>query len=70
MGDPYQDDIEEALHRDAIAALAEQVRQPVAEVKTLYEIEFVRLKSNAHVLDYLPLFTSRRTRETLMRKHP
>ena len=69
MGSLYQDDEEEALHRDAIEALAQEVRQPVANVKTIYESEFVRLKSDARVHDYLALFASRRTRETLLRKH-
>jgi alanine dehydrogenase len=68
MGSLYQDNEEEALHRDAIEALAQEVRQPVANVKTVYENEFFRLKSDARVHDYLPLFASRRARETLLRK--
>ena len=69
MGSVYQDDDEEALHRDAIEALAQGVRQPVATVKTVYESQFVRLKSDARVQEYLPLFASRRAREMLLRKH-
>lgn len=69
MGTIYQDDDEEALHLFAIEALAQEVRQPVANVKTVYESEFVRLKSDARVRDYLALFASRRARESLLRKH-
>lgn len=68
MGGLYQDDNEEALHRDAIEALAQEVQQPVANVKSVYESEFIRLKSDARVHDYLALFASRRARETLLRK--
>jgi hypothetical protein len=69
MGGLYRDDTEEALHREAIEALAVEIRQPVANVKSIYESEFFRLKSDARVLDYLALFASRRAREALLSKH-
>jgi hypothetical protein len=49
-------------------ALAEEIHQPVANVRTVYEREFARLKSNATVKDYLALLASRRAREKLLGK--
>ncbi len=51
-----------------VKALAEEIRQPVANVRTVYEREFARLKSNATVKDYLALLASRRAREKLLGK--
>jgi hypothetical protein len=68
MGTIYRDDDEEALHLFAIETLAQETKQPVASVKSVYETEFVRLESGARVRDYLALFASRRARESLLRK--
>ena len=51
-------------------ALAQEIHQPVENVKIVYEVEFARLKSRAKVKDYLALLTSRRTREKLLGKPP
>ncbi|HZE10536.1 MAG TPA: DUF3562 domain-containing protein [Burkholderiales bacterium] len=64
----YEDHDEEALHQSMVKALAEEIRQPVANVRTVYEREFARLKSNATVKDYLALLASRRAREKLLGK--
>jgi hypothetical protein len=65
---PYEDHDEEALHQSVVNALAEEIQQPVANVRTVYEREFARLKSNATVKDYLALLASRRAREKLLGK--
>jgi Protein of unknown function (DUF3562) len=64
----YEDHDEEALHQSVVEALAQEIQQPVANVKSVYEDEFARLKSNAKVRDYLALLCSRRAREKLLRK--
>ena len=68
MQTPYEDHDEETLHESVVNALAQEIHQPVANVKTVYEVEFARLKANAKVKDYLALFASRRTREKLLGK--
>jgi alanine dehydrogenase len=65
----YEDQHEEPLHELAIEELAHEVDQPIATVKAVYEGEYARLKSDAKITDYLALFASRRTRETLLRRH-
>lgn len=64
----YEDRDEEALHQSVVEALAQEIQQPVANVKSVYEYEFARLKSNAKVRDYLALLCSRRAREKLLVK--
>ena len=59
---------EEALHQVAIEELAQEVHQPVANVKAIYESEYARLKCEAKIMDYVPLFASRRAREALRRR--
>jgi hypothetical protein len=68
MQSPYENRDEEALHQSVVDALAREIHQPVENVKTVYEVEFARLKSRAKVKDYLALLTSRRTREKLIGK--
>ena len=58
---------EHASTLDAIEALAEETNRPFAEVQQIYEAELARLKSDARIMDYVPLFASRRTRASLMR---
>jgi hypothetical protein len=65
----YENEEEEELHVRAIEELAQEVNQPIAGVKAVYEGEFARLKSDAKITEYLALFASRRARETLRRKH-
>jgi len=66
---PYEDRDEEALHQSVVNALAQEIQQPVENVKIVYEVEFARLKSSAKVKDYLALLASRRAREKLLGKH-
>ena len=68
MQSPYESRDEEALHQSVVDALAREIHQPVENVKTVYEVEFARLKARAKVKDYLALLTSRRTREKLLGK--
>jgi len=68
MQSPYENRDEEALHQSVVNALAQEIRQPVENVKIVYEGEFARLKARAKVKDYLALLTSRRTREKLVGK--
>ena len=65
----YENRDDETLHRRAIEELAQEVDQPIAGVKAVYEGEFIRLKADAKITEYLALIVSRRTRETLLRKH-
>jgi len=68
MQSPYENRDEEALHQSVVNALAQEIRQPLENVKIVYEGEFARLKARAKVKDYLALLTSRRTREKLVGK--
>ena len=61
---------EEALNADAIAALAEETRQPLPVVKEIFDDQYARLKANARVTDYLVLFATRRTRDALAKRSP
>jgi hypothetical protein len=65
MAELYNDSDEQATCLGAIEELAQQTNRPFAEVKEVYEVEFARLKIDARVTDYLPLFASRRTRDRL-----
>ena len=70
MQTPYEDRKEEALHQSVVNALAQEIHQPVENVKMVYEVELARLKARAKVKDYLALLASRRAREKLLGKHP
>jgi Protein of unknown function (DUF3562) len=65
MADLYNDSGEQASSVGAIRELAEETNRPFAEVKEVYEVELARLKSDARIMDYVPLFASRRTRARL-----
>ena len=67
---PYEDPDEAALHHSVVNALAQEIQQPVENVRIVYEGELARLKSRAKVKDYLALLASRRAREKLLGKHP
>ena len=58
----YESADEEAVHRDAIETLAKELDRPVAEVRPVYEAEFVRLKDGARVGGFLRFFAQRRAR--------
>ena len=53
-----------------IAALAQETRRPVDEVRQVYEVELARVKTNARITDFVPLFASRRTKARLARDEP
>ena len=65
MADLYNDADEQADSLGAIRELAEEINRPFAEVKEVYEDELARLKSDARITDYVPLFASRRARARL-----
>ena len=64
--EPVESD-EHALSAEALEALAQETRRPIDDVKRIFERELAYLKRDARVRDYLLLFASRRTRESLMR---
>src|SRR5215475_16234286 len=57
---------EDEKQADAIASLARETHHPVPVVKRVFDAEYARLKANARVTDYLMLFASRHTRDTLL----
>jgi len=63
---PQADRNEDAKQADAIASLARETHHPVPVVRRVFEAEYSRLKANARVTDYLMLFASRHTRDTLL----
>ena len=56
---------EQAKHLSAIQSLSEQHHLPAAAVADLYERELDRFRQDALILDYLPIFVSRRVSELL-----
>lgn len=68
MGHLYSDTDQEEVSRNAIEALARETSRPIDEVKEIYEGEFARLRADARITDYLILFASRRTRDTLVHR--
>ena len=61
---------EQAKNQEVIAALAQETRRPLDEVKEVYEVELARLKKNARITDYVRLFASRRTKARLTEGDP
>jgi Protein of unknown function (DUF3562) len=47
--------------------IATETHRPFDEVKHVFDDEFARLKASARVTDYLVLFATRRTRDSLAR---
>lgn len=47
--------------------IATETHRPFDEVKHVFDGEFARLKAGARVTDYLVLFATRRTRDSLAR---
>ena len=66
--DQKGDDVAE-LHQLVIEEIAQEIGEPVATVRAVYEGEYARLNADAKVTDYLGLFAVRRTRATLLREH-
>ena len=65
MNELHNDSDEQADNLGAIEALAQETNRPIAEVRQVYEFELARLKSDARITDYVPLFASRRARARL-----
>ena len=63
--DPTRD---EALKANAIAALAEETRQPLAVVTEIFDEEYARLATTARIADYVVLFATRRARDVLAKR--
>jgi len=59
---------EEALKANAIAALAEETRQPLAVVTEIFDEEYARLATTARIADYVVLFATRRARDVLAKR--
>jgi F0F1-type ATP synthase gamma subunit len=64
----FDDAKEEAVHLVAMKALAHGLGRPLDEVRPVYEKHYSRLKADARVGQYLPLLTTRRTRDELQRR--
>ena len=60
--DPTRD---EALKANAIAALAEETRRPLAVVREIFDEEYAHLATTARIADYVVLFATRRARDVL-----
>jgi len=58
---------EQAKNLAIIAALAQETRRPLDEVRQVYEAEFARFKTNARITDFVSLFASRSTKAQLAR---
>src|SRR5215470_15991751 len=54
-----------SAHDEAIHSLAAETRLPTDVVRSVFESEFVRLRDDARVKDFLLLFAMRRTRGAL-----
>jgi hypothetical protein len=61
----FADADEESLHSGVIAALAEEIRRPIVEIRPIYERVYLQLKPLARITDFLPLLVARRTRDVL-----
>jgi hypothetical protein len=56
------------LHRAAIESLAQESSLSVDTVREIYEVELSNLESEARVMQFLPLITSRKVREVLRQR--
>jgi hypothetical protein len=61
---------EDAINQDVITSIAQEMHYPLPVVARVFEAEFARLKADARITDYLVLFAARRTRDTLLARHP
>jgi hypothetical protein len=61
----HEDQEQQALHDNAVVALATELDMPVKDVRRVYDDHFSRLRSQATVQDYLVLLVSRRVRDEL-----
>ena len=61
----FADPDEETLHSGVMAALADEIRRPIVEIRPIYEDVYLQLKPLARITDFLPLLVARRTRDAL-----
>jgi len=61
---------DEALKANAIAALAQETRQPLAVVRQIFDEEYQHLATAARISDYVVLFATRRSRDVLAKRSP
>lgn len=61
----YSDADDQVKHFRYIERLAKEIDWPIQEVKPLYEDILADMKPNAMVLDYLPIFVSKKVRYLL-----
>jgi hypothetical protein len=61
---------EAAGHERAISSLHERTGVPVAEVRRLFSLEFLRLSFGARVRSYLAVLTASNVRAMLRRRKP
>jgi len=59
---------EQTLNADTIASLAQEMHQPEAIVRKIYEEQYASLKARARIQDYVVLFAARRTKDLLARR--
>ena len=65
MPRPYDTPDQEALHLNAIKALAIETGQEFAVVRQVYEHELAGLKADAKITEYMLVLACRRTRAIL-----
>jgi Protein of unknown function (DUF3562) len=54
-------------NQQVIESIAKETHHPLPVVKRVYEAELARIASAAKIVDYVPLFAARRTRDVLAR---
>ena len=64
------DRTQDAINQNAITSIAQEMHYPLPVVARVFEAEFARLKADARITDYLVLLAARRTRDTLLARHP
>jgi hypothetical protein len=65
MGSIFANPDEESLHSGVMAALADEIRRTVVEIRPIYADVYLQLKPLARITDFLPLLVARRTRDVL-----
>jgi len=61
----YDSPDHEALHLNAMKALAAETGRELAVVRQVYEVELARLQAGAHIKEFVLVLSCRRTLETL-----
>ena len=69
MGQVHYDANADKISANVIETIASETHLPFAEVKRVYDDEYARLKSDAHIFTYLVLLATRRTRTVLAKPH-